>query len=173
METKYLPHLNQAHQMKAICLKSVGKIMIVQRLPPTWEGSWTRDGRLGAVQCIFTRYIGCSVFGPLPVLGSFVFWTLLWVDCLSDLGIRESTWCSTAQCLLTEALLMSPETLTCHQMPCASHQDVSPYFLHPLGLASVFNCHLTMKILRIETLLFSECFLSPGPGIVHLTNQIL
>lgn len=170
MGTKYLSHLNQAHQMKATYLKSIGKIMIVQRLPPTWWGQLDQRWQTGRGSVCFHQVDRMLGLWPPPQL--YVL-DPLWVDYLSDLGIRESTLCSTAQCLLTEALLISPETLTCHQMPCASHQDVSPYFLHPLGLASVFNCHLTMKILRIETLLFSECFLSPGPGIVHLTNQIL
>lgn len=159
--------------MKAIHLKSIGKIMIVQRLPPTWWGQLHQRWQTGSGSVYFHQVDRILGLWPPPPLGQLCVLDPLWVDCLSDLGIRESTWCSTAQCLLTEALLISPETLTCHQMPCASHQDVSPYFLHPLGLASVFNCHLTMKILRIETLLFSKCFLSPGPGIVHLTNQIL
>ena len=115
--------------------------MIVQQLPPTWWGQLHQRWQTGSGSLYFHQVDRMLGLWPPPPLGQLCVLDPLWVDCLSDLGIRESTWCSTAQCLLTEALLISPETLTCHQMPCASHRDVSPYFLHPLGLASVFNCH--------------------------------
>lgn len=145
------------------------KIMIIWQLPPKWWGRLDqrqqagsssvhyspgrRDARSLALSPAWATLCSSSSMSGMPVL------PVNQGDHLVLHSPASAHWS------------LAYRTKDTHRPPNAT--CLSPYFPHLLGFASVFICHLTMKSLRTEILLLTEHLLFPGPGVVHLTNQIL